>query len=59
MESDFCDEVENLMDKAQTYCLNIEELYNKTEVHSVNTSKGDATLLGQFSNYCVQVSGSC
>ena len=48
MESEFCDEVKNLMDKAQTWCLNIEDIYNKTEVHSINTSKGDAADVGIF-----------
>ena len=50
IESKFCDEVKNLMDKDQLWCLNIEELYNKTEVHSINTSKGDAADVGIFSD---------
>ena len=37
IEPEFCDGIENLMDQAQTWCLNIEDLYNKTEVHSINT----------------------
>ena len=45
-----CDKVENLMDKAQIWCLNIKDLYNKTEVHSINTCKGDAAAVGIFSN---------
>ena len=47
-ESEFCDEV--VMDRAQTGCLNIEDLYNKTEVHSINTSKGDSADVGNFSD---------
>ena len=43
-----CDKVENLMDKAQLWCLNIKDLCNKTEVHSINTSKGDAADVGVF-----------
>ena len=31
MDAEFCDEVENLMDKAQIWCLNIEDLCNKTK----------------------------
>ena len=31
-------------------CLDIEELYNKAEVHSINTSKGDAADVGIFSD---------
>ena len=50
MESEFCDEIEALIDQAQTWCLNIEDLYNKTEVHSINTSKGDAVDVGIFSD---------
>ena len=48
MESGFCDEVEHLMDQVQVWCLNVEDLYNKTEVHSINTSKGDAADVGIF-----------
>ena len=48
MDAEFCDEVENLMDKAQLWCLNIKDLCNKTEVHSINTSKGDAADVGVF-----------
>ena len=33
MESEFCDGIENLMDKAQTWCLNIEDLYNRGTLH--------------------------
>ena len=29
------------MDDAQAWCMNIEEMYNRAEVHSINTSKGD------------------
>ena len=36
------------MDQAQAWCLNIEDLYNKTEVHSINTLKGDAADVGIF-----------
>ena len=50
MEPEFCDGIKNLMDKGQTWCLNIEDLYNKTEVHSINTSKGDAVDVGIFSD---------
>ena len=34
---------------AQARCHDIEELYNKAEVHSINTSKGDAADVGVFS----------
>ena len=38
------------MDKAQAWCLDIEDIYNKAEVHSINTSKGDAADVGIFSD---------
>ena len=50
MESKFCDRIETLMDQAQTWCLNIEDLCNKTNVHSINASKGDAADVGIFSD---------
>ena len=39
-----------LMEKAQAWCLDTEELYNKAEVHSINNSKGDAADVGIFSD---------
>ena len=50
MDPEYCDRIEYLMDKAQTWCQYIEELYNKAEVHSINTSKGDAADIGAFSD---------
>ena len=38
------------MDKVQAWCQDIEELYNNAEVHSINTSKGDAADVGVFSD---------
>ena len=38
------------MDKAHAWCLDIEELYNKPEVHSINNSKGDTADVGIFSD---------
>ena len=38
------------MDDAQAWCQYIEELYNKAEVHSINTAKGDAADVGTFSD---------
>ena len=50
MDSEYCDRIGKLMDKAQAWCLDIEELYNKAEVHSINTSKGDAANVGIFAD---------
>ena len=37
------------MDDAQTWCMNIEEMYNRAEVHPINTSKGETADVGIFS----------
>ena len=37
MDSYYCDRISDLMDRAQNWCLDIEEIYNKAEVHSINT----------------------
>ena len=50
MDSEYCDRIGELMDKAQAWCLDIEELYSKAEVHSINTSKGNAADVGIFSD---------
>ena len=50
MDSEYCDRIGELMDKAQAWRLDIEEIYNKAEVHSINTSKGDAVDVGIFSD---------
>ena len=50
MQSSYCDEIDNLMDRAQNWCLEIERKYNKAEVHSINTSKGDTEDVGIFSD---------
>ena len=44
----YCNRIKDLMDRAQAWCLDIKELYNKAEVHSINTSKGDAEDVGVF-----------
>ena len=38
------------MDRAQAWCLDIEEIYNKAEVHSINTSQVEAEYVGIFSD---------
>ena len=43
MDSEYCDRIGELIDRAQAWCLDIGELYNKAEVHSINTSKDDAS----------------
>ena len=50
MDPVYCDWIGELMDDAKAWCQDIEELYNKAEVHSINTSKGDAADVGIFSD---------
>ena len=38
------------MDRAQSWSLQVESAYNEAEVHSINTSKGDDTEVGMFSD---------
>ena len=52
------------MDNAQAWCMNIEDMYNKAEVHSINTSKGHTAdvefflimLKRQYLNFLKQMS---
>ena len=41
MDSGYCDAINDLLDDAENCCLRVEVLYNKAEIHSINTSKGD------------------
>ena len=50
IDSQYCDKVGEVMDKAQNWCLEIEQEYNKAEVYSINTSKGDTEDVGTFSD---------
>ena len=50
MDSEYCDRIGDLTNRAQAWCLDIEELYNKAKIHSINTFKGDASDVGVFSD---------
>ena len=50
MDSGYCDEIDKLLDEPEIWCLNVDTLYNKEEIHSINTSKGDSTDVGIFSD---------
>ena len=41
MDPGYCDTINNLLDDAENWCLRVEVLYNKAEIHSINTIKGD------------------
>lgn len=46
----YCDHISELMDTAENWCLKVEELYNRAEIHSINSSKGDTNDVGVFSD---------
>ena len=50
MDPVYCNRIGELMDDAQAQCQDIEELFNKAKVHSINTSKGNAVDVGIFSD---------
>lgn len=50
LEHEYCDEISEFLDCAENWCLKIEEMYNKAEVHSIHTSKGDSADVGIFSD---------
>ena len=50
MDPEYFDQIGELKDEAQVWCQDIEDLYNKAEVYSINTSNGDATDVGIFSD---------
>jgi len=48
VEYEYCDEINEFLDYGENWCLKVEEMYNKAEVHSINTSKGDSADVGIF-----------
>ena len=50
MDPEYCEQIRELMDDTQAWCQDIEDLYNKAEVHSINNSKRDAADVGIFSD---------
>ena len=46
----YCEKIGEVMYDAQTWCMHIEEMYNRAEVHSINTSKGETADVGIFSD---------
>ena len=49
-DTEYCDNINDLMDTAENWCLRIEEMYNKAEIQSVKSSKGDTSDVGIFSD---------
>jgi len=50
MDSEYCDAINELLNSVEDLCLRVEELYNKAEVQSINSSKGDSSDVGVFSD---------
>ena len=50
MNSEYCDVINDLLDEAENWCLRVEVLYNKAEIHSINTSTRDTADVGIFSD---------
>ena len=50
VDSEYCDMINDLLDEAENWCLRVEVLYSKAEIHSINTSKGDTAVMGIFSD---------
>lgn len=48
VEYEYCDEINEFLDYGGNWCLKVEEMYNKAEVHSINTSMGDSADVGIF-----------
>ena len=48
VEYEYCDEINEFLDYGENWCLKVEEMYNKAEVHSINTSMGDSADVGIF-----------
>jgi len=48
MNYDYSDEINEFLDSAENRCLRVEDMYNKAEVHRINTSKGDSADVGVF-----------
>lgn len=46
MDIEYCDTINELLDTAENWCLTTEELYDKAEIHSINTSKEDTDDVG-------------
>ena len=50
MDSIYVDEVSRILVQASSWCLEIEELYSRMEIHSITNTKGDTSDVGIFSD---------
>ena len=46
MDTGYCDWIDELMERVQAWAQNIEEIYNKAEVYSINSFKEDSLEVG-------------
>ena len=55
MNLEFYNEVSNLLQTAGGWCLSVEAMYAKKEVHAINNSKGDTSSVGIFRDNFEQI----
>ena len=55
MSLEFYNEVSNLLHNAGAWCLAVESMYSKMEVHAINNSKGDTGSVGIFRDNFEQI----
>ena len=46
--SDYCDHISSVLNRAESWSLQIVQAYTDAEIHSINTSIGDASDVGVF-----------
>ena len=50
MDTEYVDEVSKILISASNWCLSVEELYSKMEIHSITNTKGDISEVGIFTD---------
>ena len=50
MDQEFYADIGDLLGEATTWCMEVEEVYSRMEVHSINTTMGDVKDVGVFSD---------
>ena len=50
MDTEYVDEVSTILISASNWCLSVEELYSKMEIHSITKTKGDTSEVGIFTD---------
>ena len=50
MDTEYVDEVSTILVSASNWCLSVEELYSRMEIHSITNTKGDTSEVGIFTD---------